>query len=202
MKAWPALCLALAVASLAVWLAGGPVTSAAHPLAPLVWDAARWPHQPWTLWTASLVHLSGGHLLANLLALGALAVLGCALRAGRAATLALLLAWPLGTLSLLLWPQITRYSGLSGLIHAMVGVLWASVAIKSGAKSWTVLLFAGLFLKLASEHAWSNPIGFSPEWGFNVVYAAHLGGALAGTLCGLLAGGLAQWRQSQPAAGA
>jgi hypothetical protein len=30
-------------------------------------------------------------------------------------------------------------------------------------------------------------VAFDPSWGFNVVYAAHLTGALAGAACGTLA---------------
>jgi hypothetical protein len=42
-------------------------------------------------------------------------------------------------------------------------------------------------LKLIAERAWSQPVAFDPSWGSNVVYAAHLTGALAGGLCGLVA---------------
>lgn len=152
----------------------------------LAWQAALWPHQPWTLWSAALVHLSGAHLLANLLALVVLAVLGACLHAGRAAALALLLAWPLGTLALVWWPQITKYSGMSGLLNAMAAVLWAHTALRGESKPVSFVIFAALALKLASEHAWSQPIAFDPNWGFNVVYAAHLTGALAGAICGLV----------------
>ena len=181
MKTWPALCAALAVASLAVW-AGGPTAAAA-----LQWQAGTWMHQPWTLFTSALVHLSGAHLLANLLALGALAVLGGSLGAGRSACIALLGAWPLGTLALLAWPGVTRYSGLSGLVHAAVAVLWAHAAIRGKAYPLSFVLFAALLFKLLSEHAWTTPVAFDPDWGFNVVYAAHLGGTLAGAGCGLIA---------------
>jgi membrane associated rhomboid family serine protease len=138
------------------------------------------------LWSTSLVHLSGAHLLANLLALAVLAVLGACLDAGRAATLALLVAWPLGTLALLGWPQVAGCSGMSGLLHAMVAVLWAHTALRGSAKPVSYVIFAVLALKLLSEHAWSQPIAFDPNWGFNVVYAAHLTGAASGALFGLL----------------
>ena len=141
---------------------------------------------PGVLWSASLVHLSGAHLLANLVALAVLAVLGAYLQAGRAATLALLVAWPLGTLALLCWPRVAGYSGMSGLLNAMAAVLWAHTALQSGTKPVSFVIFAALALKLLSEHAWSQPIAFDPNWGFNVVYAAHLVGAAAGALCGLL----------------
>ena len=112
LRAWPLLCALLGAASVAVWLATG--AAAQEPLSPaaLLWHPAAWWQRPWTLWTAALVHLTGVHLAANLLALGAVAVLGRALDAGRPATLALLVAWPLTTLTLLAWPQVGGYGGL------------------------------------------------------------------------------------------
>ena len=176
--AWPGLCGLLAAGSLATWVAGGG--------AALSWRAESWAQRPWVLWSASLIHLSGVHLLANLAALLVLAVLGAYLHAGKAAALALLLAWPLGTLALLCWPQVTGYSGMSGLLNAMAAVLWAHAALRGAAKPVSFVIFAVLALKLLSEHAWSQAIAFDPNWGFNVVYAAHLAGALAGAACGLL----------------
>ena len=176
--AWPVLCALLALGSVAAWSAGGTPY--------LAWHAATWVHRPWVLWSASLVHLSGAHLLANLVALAVLAVLGAYLQAGRAATLALLAAWPLGTLALLWWQQVAAYSGMSGLLNAMAAVLWAHTALRGDAKPVSFVIFAALALKLLSEHAWSQPIAFDPNWGFNVVYAAHLAGAMAGVLCGLV----------------
>jgi membrane associated rhomboid family serine protease len=161
--------------------------------------ALRWQAQPgvqahpWTLWTSSLVHLSLAHGAANLLALGAVALLGHGLRAGRAQCLALLLAWPLHCLALARWPGGVNYSGLSGLLHAAVAVLASFIAINfivnkvsAADKAMGLLLSSGLLLKLAHERGWSQAVVFSPEWGFNVVQAAHLSGALVGATCGLL----------------
>jgi len=184
--AWPGLCALLALGSLAVWAAGLPTG--------LAWQAGGWVRQPWTLWTAALDHLSAAHMTANLLALGGIALLGLFLEAGVPAALALLLAWPLSTLSLLAWPEVRQYVGLSGLVHAAVGVLWAHAAVRGAPKPASFVLFLALGFKLLLEHAWSQPIGFSPDWGFNVVYAAHLGGALTGAGCGLMAAAVARLR--------
>ena len=175
---WPGLCVVLALGSMLAWCSGIDQY--------LTWRASDWAQLPWVLWTSSLIHLSGTHLLANLLALTVLAVLGTYLRAGKAATLALLVAWPLGTLMLLWWPRIDAYSGMSGLLNAMAAVLWAHAALRDGTKPISFVIFTVLVLKLLSEHAWSQPVAFDPNWGFNVVYAAHLAGALAGAGCGLL----------------
>lgn len=174
--AWLSMCVLLAAASLGMRLAGNPGR--------LAWGAGSWQHEPWSLWTASLVHLSPMHLLANLLALGAVAVLGWILRLPAAAALAWFVAWPLSTLGLLLWPGLTRYSGLSGLIHAGVAIVWVWAAMDSRTKPWSFILLAGLGLKLLTEQAWSHASAFDATWGFEVVYAAHLSGALGGIVCG------------------
>jgi rhomboid family GlyGly-CTERM serine protease len=184
--AWPLLCAVLGAMSVAVWLATGATAHEPLPMSALLWHPTAWWQRPWTLWTAALVHLTGVHLAANLLALGAVAVLGRALDAGRPATLALLVAWPLTTLTLLAWPQVGGYGGLSGLIHAQVLVLWSLLAIKKVATPLAISLLAGIAFKLLMEHAWSQPQAFDPNWGFNVVYAAHLGGALVGAGCGVV----------------
>ena len=183
--AWPLLCAALGLASVWAWEAG------AQPA--LHWQSATWRQQPWTLWTAPLVHLSGAHLVANIGALLCLAVLGRAQQAGRAATLAALITWPLGTLCLIAWPQITAYSGMSGLLCGMLAVLWSHATLRASQKGLSYVLFALLVLKLLSEEGWAHPIAFDPAWGFNVVYAAHFAGALAGAVCGLGCGVVGGW---------
>jgi membrane associated rhomboid family serine protease len=191
LRAWLAVCALLAGGSAAVAWTSGIVTPGENlPLHPLAWDAAGWLTRPWTLWTAAWVHTSAGNLGGNLLALGALAVSGAALGAGRSAAIALLVAWPMGTVALLLWPQVTSYGGLGGPIHAAAMVLATVVARRPALKPLSPLLFAGMGLKLLAEHAWGQPVVFDPSWGFNVVYAAHLTGAVAGAACGWIAG---QW---------
>lgn len=170
---------ALGLASATVWVLG--LSDA------LTWHADSWARQPWTLWTAGLAHLSGAHLLGNLAALGVLAVLGSYLCAGAPAVAALLISWPVSTAALQLWPEVTGYSGLSGLLCAAVGVLWSHAVADRSTRvvSWVLLVTMGA--KLLSEHAWANPIGYDPNWGFNVVYAAHLTGFVSGAACGWVA---------------
>jgi len=184
--AWPGLGLLLAVASALVWLTGG--SSA------LAWHAATWAQRPYTLWTASLAHLSGAHLLANLFGLAVMAALGLYLRAGRAALIAVLIAWPLGTAALLAWPQVAGYQGMSGLLNAMLAILWVQ-ALFHAAKPLSFAILAALAVKLIGEHGWSQPLAFDPNWGFNVVYAAHFAGAAAGAACGLVTQSIALARQ-------
>jgi hypothetical protein len=173
-RAWLALCAALALVSILVWMLGLA--------APLAWQPAAWPARPWLFWTGSLAHASGSLLSASLAALAVLAVLGTSLGAGRTACQAVLLAWPLGNLALLAWPSINTYEGLAGLQCSMLAVLGLHAAGRPA--GWVLL--ALLVALLMGEQAWRNPVGYDPNWGFNVVYAAHLGGALGGLLAGIV----------------
>ena len=188
MRAWLGVCALLAAGSAAVaWTSGIVPPAQALSAHPLAWDSVGWVLRPWTLWTAAWVHTSAGSLGGNLLAVAALAVLGAALGVGRPAAIALLVAWPLGTLALLIWPEVTSYGGLGGPIHAAAMVLAMEAARRPALKPLAVLIFAGMGVKLFAEQAWVQPVAFDPSWGFNVVYAAHLTSALAGTACGWLA---------------
>jgi hypothetical protein len=178
LRAWLSIC---------ALLAGGSATVALVPDAgALAWDAQGWLMRPWTLWTSAWVHTSAVSLGGNLLAVAALAVLGAALGAGRTAAIALLVAWPLGTIMLLSWPQVANYGGLGGPIHAAVAVLGMHMAGRAEYKAFSPLLFGVLALKLLAERGWSQPVAFDLSWGSNVVYAAHLTGALAGAACGAI----------------
>lgn len=176
MNSWSRACALLGLASLAVWMLDLSDV--------LAWQAQGFVRRPWQAWTASLAHVSGAHFIGNLGALAVLAVLGRFIEAGRAAVRALLISWPLSTLTLLAWPEVQGYRGLSGLLCAMLAILWVHAARRPGmgAVSWVLLL--SMAAKLLSERGWSQPVGYDPNWGFNVVYAAHLAGFAWGALCG------------------
>jgi hypothetical protein len=187
LKAWFAACALIAGGSLLAAAFPGSQESTGGQLHFLVWDAVSWALRPWTLWTAAWISASDGSLGANLLAFLILSVLGGAVGAGRGAAIALLVAWPLGTLALLAWPQVTQYSGLGEPVHAAAMVLAAALAGRGALKPLAVVAVAAMGLKLIAERAWTQPVAFDPSWGSNVGYAAHLTGALAGALCGLVA---------------
>jgi rhomboid family GlyGly-CTERM serine protease len=176
--AWSGLCAALALLCIAVWLLPVDFQIAMR------WRSEIWASKPWTLWTASLTHFSDTHLLVNLLALLCLGVLGQLLGLQRADALALLLAWPLVHLSLLLWPEIQFYAGFSGLNHALAGIIIARSAIGLVVnRQMTVsafLLAPILLAKLIWEAPWTQPLRMDASWGFTVVQAAHLSGVVAG----------------------
>jgi hypothetical protein len=184
LKAWLALCGLLGGGAAAVaWIHGLASPWAEIAADSLAWHALSWHAHPWTLWTAAWVHTSAGSLGANLLVLAALAIAGAALGAGRAAALALALAWPLTTLAMLVWPEVTTYAGLGGVIYAAAAVLAVHVARRTAHPVLGVLAFGALGLKVAAERGWAQPVAFDPAWGLNVVHAAHLAGAVIGAWC-------------------
>jgi rhomboid family GlyGly-CTERM serine protease len=178
--AWALMCALLAAACIAFWLLPLDTQTA------LRWRADLWLAQPWTLWTASLVHLSSTHLMLNLLALLCLAIIGWHTGCGRDEVMALLLAWPLSTGALLIWPQVQFYAGFSGLNHALALMITAHAAVAWIARqvfSVIACLLALLLLaKMLWERPWSEPLRADAGFSFSVVQAAHLTGMLAALL--------------------
>lgn len=157
-----------------------------------IWQAGETLNAPWTLWSGSLVGITPFHTFGNLLALLAVGVLGQSVNARLRDAVALLVAWPLTTLWLLRWSEVSWYAGLSGVIHAAVAIIfWRSIQQRS-CFGIGLFLAAGLIFKLLLEHAWNTPIAFDFNWGFNVVYAAHLTGAIAGLACVMIIDKIAQ----------
>lgn len=187
MRSWLAICGVLGLGAVAAAATRGLVPQF-HDVAvePMAWHAGTWVRQPWTLWTAAWVHTSAGALAGNLLALTALAIAGAALGAGALAALALALAWPLTTLALLVWPEVTSYAGLDGPIHAAAAVLGVHLMRRTTLQALATILFGGMALKLLAERGWAQPVAFDPGWGVNLVYGSHLAGALVGAWCAVV----------------
>jgi hypothetical protein len=193
--AWPLACLLLVVASALVgWAASRP----GLPPEALAWHRADWPGAPWTLWSGPLLHLAGAARA------GQHAGAGRAGGAGRGAgrrghAMRWRCCWPGRSAR---WGCAAgpggRYWGLSGTMHAAAAVL-ALRALASPERRWLgLLLGGGLAIKLALERGWQVPIGFDTGWGFNVVFAAHLSGAIAGALLALGLNTLASMRAPHP----
>ena len=178
--AWAALATALALAALA--LSSAPRES-------LDWQPGLVAAQPWRLWTAGLVHLTSGHLAANLAGCVVVGAFGAAARVSVASTAAWAVAWPLGHALLVAVPQLQHYAGLSGVLHA--GVVVAALPLlwrEAGRQRWIgAAVLAGLVIKLVLERPWSSTVQHFSGWDFPVAGAAHASGALAGLLCGALA---------------
>ena len=189
---WPLVCGLLIAASAAIWLAG----VAGHVVPEQwMWHHDQWRAQPWTLWSAPLLHFLWPHLVGNALALAALAVVGSALQAPPRDALALLLAWPLGTLALMAWPAVGGFYGLSAVVHAAAAIVALRTLAHPPLRWLGLLLGGGLMVKLALERGWAVAVGFDSAWGFNVVFAAHFAGAVVGAGLALAFEPMARVRQ-------
>lgn len=184
-RIWMLMALGLTAGSLLAWLQ--PTTVQAW----LEWRPEHAWDQPWRAFTAAWVHWSPQHLVANLAGCAVVGLLGVTARLGRAETLAWLLAWPL-TQWLLLWePQLSRFGGLSGVLHA--GVAVAAVSLLREARTHGRVRAIGLLiaLGLAAKIIGEQPLAEPPlrHWdGWNIAIAplAHLTGALSGAVMALL----------------
>lgn len=176
--AWTALAALLGVASLVAWWV---------PAAPLDWQPARAFDQPWRAWTAALVHWSPLHLGANLAGVVVVGLLGRVARLPAALALAWCAAWPLTQFGLLLRPELARFGGLSGVLHAGVAVAAVAllVATRGRTRAIGAAIAAGLVLKILLEQPWGPPLREGGDWDIAVAPLAHATGALAGALCAL-----------------
>lgn len=170
--------------------AGGALAAQAIDAAALRWQPELAFSQPWRAVTAAWVHFSPLHLGANLLGTALVAALGVVAGCGRRAALAWALAWPLTHLALLAQPELGRYGGLSGVLHAGVAVAaWQLLRAERGLRQAIgAALAAGLLLKLGLEAPWQGPLRQVSGWDIAIAPLAHAMGAAAGLLCALACG--------------
>lgn len=169
-------------------LAAAAVGGIGGPQQGLDWEPQLALVQPWRWWTAAMVHWSPWHLIANLAGLALVAALGVLARVPPRCALAWTLAWPLGHLGLLLRPELLRYGGLSGVLHAGVAVVaWHLLRWRSGREQWVgAALLAGTAAKVLLEAPWGPVLRHPPEWNIPIAPLAHATGAAAGLLLALL----------------
>jgi rhomboid family GlyGly-CTERM serine protease len=162
----------------------------------LDWQPARALAEPWRAWTAAFVHWTPWHLAANTIGCAVVAAFGWAAQVAPRATLAWIVAWPLGHLALALQPALVSYGGLSSVLHAGVAIAaWQLLRQAHGrARAVGTLVLIGLALKVVLEAPWRAPTQLVPGWDFPVAPLAHATGALAGLLCAVLADALARQR--------
>ncbi|HSV71278.1 MAG TPA: rhombosortase [Methylibium sp.] len=165
---------------LPAWIAYGRPTATAV----LAWQAATVGSEPWRLWSAAWVHLSALHLAAN--SVGALGViaLGVAARVSWRATLAWALAWPLTHAALGLAPELARYGGLSGVLHAGVAVVAVVLWLRADRRERRLglAIAAGLLLKIGLEAPWRTAVAHPEGWDIAVAPLAHAAGVASGAL--------------------
>lgn len=181
--AWLGVGLLLLVPSLLIAQQPGLARMALSWVPSLAW------HEPWRWWSAAWVHLSTLHLLANLAGGVLVLLLGWVARLPREAAWAWALAWPLTHLGLLVAPDLLRYGGLSGVLHA--GVAVAAVALVREAalrrdRMLGGLLLAGLCAKVLGERAWAHTLVTPPGWDIAVAPLAHASGTVCGAVVALV----------------
>lgn len=147
-------------------------------------------HQPaWAWWTAAWLHGSAQHLYRNLGALALIAAMGWSARVSVQSALIWFLAWPATQIGMLGQPLHT-YIGLSGVLHAGVGVIALHQLGNSDTRSHRImgyLLAAGLILKILMENPWQHALIKPPGSDINVAPWAHLSGALSAAFICLFA---------------
>ena len=193
--AWLGVGLLLVVPSLLIALRPGLARMA------LAWVPALVGSEPWRWWSAAWVHLSTRHLLANLAGAALLLLLGWVARLPREAAWAWALAWPLTHLGLLLAPDLLRYSGLSGVLHAGVAVAAVALVREAALRRDRVLgalLLAGLCAKVLGERAWAHTLVTPPGWDIAVAPLAHASGTVCGALAALLLVRSRPWSPAPP----
>ncbi|MFT7722677.1 MAG: rhombosortase [Roseateles sp.] len=168
------LCAALAALSLLAW----PL-----PRAALDWQAGLAAAQPWRAATAAFVHWTPTHLAANLAGCAVVALLGWRAALGRREAAAGLVALPLAQLGLLLRPDLPRYAGLSGALHALAAIAALALLARRGRERWIgAAVAAGLAAKLALEQPFGPALRATAGFDFAVAPFAHLSGAIAGAI--------------------
>lgn len=194
-RAWGGVCAALLLSMMIQPLFQGPWTDGfwhAH----LDWQPKLAGSQPWRWWTPVVVHLSAQHWVSNALGVVLVGSFGWTAGLPRQAVWAWCLAWPLTHLALLLRPELLRYGGASGVLHAGVAVTATWLVFWHSGKLRLIGTFAGLslILKVLSDAPWGPVVQHRSGWDFSLAPIAHATGALTGVVCSVL---MSAWLQRQ-----
>ncbi len=168
--------------ALAGVLAGGALLASGFDPARLDWRPALAAEQPWRAWTAAWVHLGTLHLAANVAGAVLVGALGAVARLPWRSTFAWAAAWPLTQLGLQLRPDLYRYAGLSGVLHAGVACVGVYLVVRSrgGPRLIGAALLAGAVLKVLAEAPWGPALRHPAGWDIAVAPFAHASGLIAG----------------------
>jgi rhomboid family GlyGly-CTERM serine protease len=172
----------------AALLAVGAVLASASDPGGLEWQPDLAWREPWRAFTAAFVHYSALHLSANLAGTLLVGALGFFARVPARIAAAWLVAWPLTQLGLLARPELLRYGGLSGVLHAGTAcVAWQLIVHARGRRRTIgVLLLVALALKVASEVPWGPVLRHPAGWDIATAPFAHASGLVAGIVSAAL----------------
>ena len=174
LRDWPWLtALGVAVAIL-MWLGWGPAPAA------LVYDrSAIAEGEWWRLITGHLVHSDGAHALWDI---SALAIIGSMMESQGRRRMLLAATTGMLTVNLCLWfglPALSRYCGLSGVLHGLFVVALADL-LRTSRHPLCLLVALGLGIKLLLETSSGQSLVVATAW--PSVPLTHLAGAMGGVL--------------------
>lgn len=137
----------------------------------------------WRLITAHFTHTTIGHLLANLAA----SLLIYFLVLNQLSLMSIILSLLINSLTISAYlfyfqPELQWYTGLSGLLHALIVIGCFFAAGQKQPYYWTGAVL--VWLKVTIEQ-YQSPTGyFNDQFDIYVITAAHFAGALSGTVYG------------------
>ena len=172
-------------AGLAALLCGGALLAWPVDRNLIDWQPALAWTQPWRAFSAVTVHYSALHLAANLAGAALVTALGIVASVPARNVWAWGAAWPLTQFGLLVQPALLHYGGLSGVLHAGVGVVAIHLLVRGATSQRRIggAILAGLCLKVLSESPWGSPLRHAEGWDIAVAPLAHASGLLAGVVC-------------------
>lgn len=175
--------------ALSALLAAGALTG--YAVEPRAWDwqpVLVW-REPWRWWTAAFVHLSLGHLAANLVGVAVVGFFGMMAPCNRRDAAAWAAAWPLTHLMLMAQPALAHYAGLSGVLHAGVGVAAFGLVVRGRGHPRLIgaAVLAGACIKVLLERPWAGAVQHWPGWEIPIAPLAHAAGLAAGLACAAVA---------------
>ena len=143
-----------------------------------LWQSGEW----WRVFSGHFVHLGWTHLLLNLAALWLIAVSFYQHPKPTFLLVTAIALTAMGTSAGLIFfsPEITWYVGLSGMLHGLI-VIGAAKNITIYPLSSKFILL-GVFLKILWEQLYADNNVIENLIGGNIVYDAHLYGAISGAI--------------------
>ena len=130
------------------------------------------------------MHFSSLHLAANLAGAVAVAALGWVARVPGRSVVAWAAAWPLTHAALLVRPDLLRYGGLSGVLHAGVAVVALFLVVRCTGRRQLIgaAVLVGLVGKVLMEAPWGAALRYPAGWDIAVAPLAHAAGVAAGVV--------------------